>query len=83
MDRSSLGNRMKEYERAYLTRLPKRMPVILRLDGIAFHTWVKKIKADKPFDDTLMERMADLTAYLCNYHQYSDKLSCHLWKCKA
>lgn len=48
----SLGDRMKgNYEdraRSYLTR---RIPVIIRVDGKAFHTLTKK--ADKPFDDSI------------------------------
>jgi len=47
----SLGDRMKTYEKAYNIKLPIRMPVILRLDGKAFHTLLKK--AEKPFDETV------------------------------
>jgi tRNA(His) 5'-end guanylyltransferase len=39
---------MKEYEEAYKYALPKRMPVIIRIDGKAFHTYLRS--AVKPFD---------------------------------
>lgn len=65
MDRSDLGNRMKGYENAAKTALPRRMPVIIRLDGKAWHTWVKKIRAQKPFDERLMEVMGRTTQRLC------------------
>jgi tRNA(His) guanylyltransferase len=61
-DSKSLGDRMKEYEDAYRTKLPRRMPVIIRLDGKAFHTWTKGL--DLPFDDTFMGMMAATTKYL-------------------
>ena len=35
MRESSLGNRMKEYERASEVRLTRRLPMIVRLDGRA------------------------------------------------
>ncbi len=65
MDNSSLGDRMKKYEAAAKTVLPCRMPVIVRLDGRAWHTWVKKINAQRPFDDRLMDVMARATKRLC------------------
>lgn len=42
-----ISDRMKSYE--LKDRLPKGA-VIIRVDGKAFHTWTKAIKADKPFD---------------------------------
>ena len=59
-----LGKRMKEnYEmraRSYLTR---RTPVIIRIDGKAFHTFTKGFI--KPFDKLLMSSMWDTMKYLC------------------
>lgn len=52
----SLGDRMKGYENAYRIKLTRRMPVIIRLDGKAFHTWTKGL--DRPFDDTMVAMMA-------------------------
>lgn len=64
MDKTTLGDRMKNnYEnisRYYLTR---RMPVIARLDGRAFHTFTRGFK--KPFDDVLVKTMQDTMKYLC------------------
>lgn len=60
----SLGDRMKGYEnisRAYLTR---RVPVIIRLDGKAFHTFTRGL--DKPFDKSLMKIMQLTMHYLCS-----------------
>jgi len=65
MDKTPIGDRMKEYERASGTVLPGRLPVIIRLDGKAFHTWVKRIKAKKPFDAGLIDNMAETAKYLC------------------
>ena len=64
MDKTTIGDRMKNnYEnitRYYLTR---RMPVIIRIDGKAFHTFTKGFK--KPFDDVLVKTMQDTMKYLC------------------
>ena len=64
MDKTSLGNRMKNnYEnisRFYLTR---RMPIIIRMDMKAGHTFTKGMK--KPFDDILVKTMQDTMKYLC------------------
>lgn len=64
MDKTSLGDRMKNnYEnisRYYLTR---RTPVIIRIDGKAFHTFTRRFK--KPFDDILVKSMQDTMKYLC------------------
>lgn len=64
MKKDSLGNRMKEYYekrgRKYLTR---RVPVILRLDGKAFHTFTKGF--ERPFSQELSDLMTDTALYLC------------------
>lgn len=38
-DKTSLGDRMKAYEEAVGPVLLKRTPVIVRVDGKAFHTF--------------------------------------------
>jgi len=63
MDHSSLGNRMKGYESVSKTRLMKRTPVILRLDGCHFHTFTKGF--EKPFDDILVKTMQETMKFLC------------------
>lgn len=64
MDKTTLGDRMKNnYEnisRYYLTR---RAPVIIRIDGKAFHTFTRGLK--KPFDDILVKTMQETMEYLC------------------
>ena len=65
MRKSSLGDRMKGYECAAEMRLTRRLPMILRLDGKAFHSWTKKTGCVRPFDHTLMEMMFGLAKYLC------------------
>lgn len=49
----NLDERMKEYEQVALHHLTKKQPVIIRLDGKAFHTFTKGL--DKPFDLDLHE----------------------------
>ena len=51
MNKDSLGDRIKKYEEVSSGKLICRMPVILRLDGKAFHTFTKGFV--KPFDDFL------------------------------
>lgn len=63
--KTGLGDRMKEYERASDVRLTRRLPMILRLDGKAFHSWTRRSCCERPFDHRLMGMMAGLTQYLC------------------
>ena len=59
-----LGTRMKEfYEQVPKMRLVRRMPVAIRIDGKAFHTFTKGFR--KPFDDILIKTMQETTKYLC------------------
>ena len=76
-----LGRRMKEYyEQIPKTKLMRRCPVIIRIDGKAFHSFTKRFK--RPFDNVLIESMQQTMKYLCEniqgcvlgYHQ-SDEIS--------
>ena len=59
-----LGKRMKEYyEQISKTKLMRRCPVVLRIDGRAFHTFCRSF--NKPFDDILVKTMQDTMKYLC------------------
>lgn len=59
-----LGMRMKKnYEQITKYRLTRRTPVIVRLDGRAFHTFTRGFK--KPFDPILMKCMQETMKYLC------------------
>ena len=63
-NRDSLGDRMKGfYEERAKTKLVRRMPVIIRLDGRAFHTFTKGFA--KPFDKRMLETMQETTLELC------------------
>lgn len=64
MDIMLLEDRMKNYyEHAYRIKLPRRMPVIIRLDGKAFHTFTRNFK--RPFDKNLMDMINETAKYLC------------------
>lgn len=76
-----LGRRMKEYyEQIPKTKLMRRTPVIIRIDGKAFHSFTKGFK--RPFDNILIDTMQRTMKYLCEniqgcvlgYHQ-SDEIS--------
>ena len=59
-----LGNRMKTfYEQIPKTKLMRRTPVIIRIDGKAFHTFTRGFK--RPFDEILIKTMQETTKYLC------------------
>lgn len=51
----SLGDRMKEYENVTNATLYKRMPIILRIDGRAFHTFTRGLKT--PYDERFINLM--------------------------
>ncbi len=57
-----LEERMKSYEKKY--DLPINLPVIIRIDGRAFHTFTRGL--NKPFDETFIDMMNTIGLYLCN-----------------
>lgn len=62
--KDDLGTRMKEfYEEIPKTKLIRRTPVAIRIDGKAFHTFTKGFQ--KPFDPYLIDAMQKTTEYLC------------------
>lgn len=63
----TLGSRMKEYE--YVTRsyLTNRIPIIIRIDGKAFHKFTRGL--DKPCDTIFMEAMKETAIELCKQIQ--------------
>lgn len=76
-----IGDRIKSYyENIPKIKLMRRCPVIVRIDGKAFHTFTKGFK--KPFDEVLITAMQRTMLYLCEniqgcvlgYHQ-SDEIS--------
>ena len=59
-----LGIRMKTYyEQVSKTTLLRRMPVAIRIDGKAFHTFTRGF--EKPFDTLLVNVMQQTTKKLC------------------
>lgn len=58
----NLHERMKRYEAVSQTYLMRRTPVIIRLDGVAFHTFTKDFY--KPLDEVLGFAMRTTTRYL-------------------
>lgn len=62
-DNDSLGNRQKGYEAVYKQKLVPKMPIVMRIDGKAFHTFTKGMK--KPFDDLLIDSMQKTMLALC------------------
>jgi len=64
MVKDSLGDRMKAfYENPAKLKLTRRTPVIIRIDGRAFHTFTKGM--DKPIDAILVKSMQETMQYLC------------------
>ena len=74
----SLFDRMKKYENASQTNLTPRMPVIVRVDGKAFHTFTKGMDL---FDEKLRQHMISacfklIAATSANIvYQQSDEIS--------
>lgn len=59
-----LGVRMKTfYEQIPKTKLMRRLPVAIRIDGKAFHTFTRGFQ--KPFDEVLIKSMQETMKYLC------------------
>lgn len=62
--RDDLGTRMKTfYENIPKIQLMRRVPVAIRIDGKAFHTFTRGFQ--KPFDPVLMDAMQRTMKYLC------------------
>lgn len=76
-----LGRRMKKYyEEIPKTKLMRRCPVVLRIDGKAHHTFCRSF--DRPFDEIYIKTMQNTAKYLCENlqgaalsYQQSDEIS--------
>lgn len=65
LKKDSLGDRMKgAYEDPFRIHLSRRVPMIIRLDGKAFHSYTKSF--EKPFDVTLMKAFKASAEFLLN-----------------
>ena len=61
----NLGDRIKEnYENRYRFYLTRRTPVIIRLDGSAFHTFTRSF--NRPFDPLIIKTMVEAATETCN-----------------
>lgn len=71
----SLGTRMKSYESTFQSNVMRRSPVIIRIDGRAFHTYTKRLAKldpslkDTPFSKIMHEVMMDTTRTLVDQVQ--------------
>lgn len=80
-DKTALGNRIKEYyENPYRFYLPRRSPMIIRLDLRAGHSFTKGFQ--RPFDDIFIKSIQETAKYLCENienvkcsYQQSDEIS--------
>ena len=66
--KDTLGNRQKSYERVNERYLVPKIPYIIRMDGMAFHTFTKGFT--KPFDPILQKTMDMTCKELCKSFQY-------------
>jgi tRNA(His) guanylyltransferase len=57
----NLGDRIKKYEKAFHYTTVPRMPVMIRVDGKAFHTLTRNM--NKPFDSKLIATMINSAIY--------------------
>ena len=67
MNKDSLSDRMKRYEKVSSPSLYRKMPVICRVDGRAFHTYAKKFV--RPYDVRLIKSMAGAATKLAEEMQ--------------
>ena len=79
-----MGERMKSYEAHETTRRSmRRLPICVRIDGRAFHTWTKGL--DRPYDKGLSETMVETTKYLVSEthakigYTQSDEITLVFW----
>lgn len=62
MENDDLGNRMKQYESKEDSILIQGLPIVIRLDGRAFHSFTHGLK--RPFDDDFRSLMVETTRKL-------------------
>lgn len=67
MIKDSLGDRMKIYECVARTKLVRRTPAIIRVDGKAFHTLTRGMT--KPYDSAFIRCMQETALQLCKQIQ--------------
>lgn len=60
----AIGERMKGYEDCYRIYLPRRTPLIIRIDGRSFHSLTAVM--DKPWDISFFKAMVNVAEGLCH-----------------
>ncbi|GAA3205949.1 tRNA(His) guanylyltransferase Thg1 family protein [Actinocorallia longicatena] len=63
-DKTALGDRMKGYEAVTRVTLPRRTYTVIRVDGRAFHSFLRR--ADRPYDERVMASMDAVGRALCS-----------------
>ena len=63
MNKDNLGSRMKDYEARNQYFLQRKIPVAIRVDMKAGHSFTKGF--EKPFDKLFMKTMQDTMLYCC------------------
>jgi len=83
--KESLGDLIKGYEANYNFTLPKRTPIIVRIDGRAMHTFTKGF--EKPYDEIFIQSMQKTMLSICEAIQgcqfgyvESDEISILIWE---
>lgn len=79
---SDLGDRIKRYEKTFHHTALHRSPLMIRVDGRAFHTFTRKLK--RPFDTELMAAMVssacqiakDMQGFKAGYVQSDEVTFC-------
>jgi tRNA(His) guanylyltransferase len=71
MKPGALGTRMKRYEGVFSGSLPRRIPVVIRIDGKAFHTLTRKIFG-KEYDPAFVGMMQSAAEYVMKEFQGCD-----------
>lgn len=67
MKKDSLGDRMKAYEAISQIDLMRKAPMVMRLDGKAFHTFTRGL--ERPYDEAFTDAMSQTMLDLCNQVQ--------------
>lgn len=62
-DKTTLGDRMKNYEKQYEAEISPKSNILIRLDGHKFSKFTKGF--NRPFDEILSKTMVDVTKDLC------------------
>jgi tRNA(His) 5'-end guanylyltransferase len=74
MGNDDIENRMKKYESVSKMFLTRRTPMIIRLDGKAFHSLTKDM--DTPWDENFTRSMMETTYELCEEIQGAQLAYC-------